>query len=121
MAATLPRYCGATGLESKLEEKDDERTLDLAYQKLRVYTALDHRIRIRAIFLIADNPGISFNELVKRTKVPTGKLAYHLALLGSGDLIAMKYERKGKVTSHYYVTRLGERMVRELRAETCER
>ena len=101
-------------MRSELEE---EQTLEQAYQKLRAYTALDHRIRIRAIFLIADNPGIGFNELVKRTKVPTGKLAYHLALLGSGDLVSMKHERKGKVTSHYYVTDLGERMVRELRSE----
>lgn len=95
--------------------------LNQAYQQLRVYTALDHRTGIRAIFLIADNPGISFNELVKRTKVPAGKLAYHLALLGSGDLVTMKYERKGKVTSHYRVTNLGEGMVRELRSEIRRR
>jgi hypothetical protein len=29
----------------------------------------------------------------------------------------MKHERKGKVTSHYYVTDLGERIVGELRSE----
>ncbi len=102
-------------MRSKLEE--DEQTLEEAYQKLRAYTALHHRIRIRAIFLIADNPGISFNDLVRKTKVPASKLAYHTALLGSGDLIIMKHERKGKVTSHYYVTDLGERMARELRSE----
>jgi len=92
------------------ELADDEQTLEEAYQKLRAYTALHHRIRIRAIFLIVDNPGISFNDLVRRTKVPASKLAYHIALLGSGDLIVMKHERKGKVTSHYFVTELGEKM-----------
>jgi hypothetical protein len=108
-----------TKLQNKLEE--EEQTLEQAYQKLRVYRALDHRIRIRAIFLIADNPGIGFNDLVKKTKAHSAKLAYHLALLASGDLVTMSYERKGKVTSHYHVTNLGARMVRELRSEIQKR
>jgi len=62
-------------------EQIDEQSLEQAYQKLRVYSALDHRIRIRAVFLIADNPGVSFNELVRMTRVPAAKFAYHLALL----------------------------------------
>jgi predicted transcriptional regulator len=107
-------------LQSKLEEKE-EQTLEQAYQKLRVYKALDHRIRIRAIFLISDNPGIGFNDLVKKTKADSAKLAYHLALLASGDLITMKYQRKGKVTSHYYVTDVGESIVRQLRSEIRKR
>ncbi len=115
----LPPRTKVTRVQSKLEE--EEQTLEQAYQKLRVYKALDHRIRIRAIFLIADNPGISFNDLVKKTKAPSAKLAYHLALLASGDLVTMKYERKGKVTSHYYVTDLGERMVTELRSKIRKR
>lgn len=88
-----------------------------AYQQLRVYTALDHRIRIRAIFLIADNPGVSFNELVRMTKVPAGKLVYHLALLKSEDLVRFTYERRGKATSRYFITELGKTMVGELRSE----
>jgi predicted transcriptional regulator len=101
-------------MESKLQ---DEQSLERAYQKLRVYSALDHRIRIRAIFLISDNPGVSFNELVKMTKVQTAKLAYHLGLLKSEDLIKFTYERRGKATSRYFVTDLGRAMVKELKQE----
>jgi len=106
-------------MQSRLEE--DERSLEQAYQKLRVYSALDHRIRIRAIFLIADNPGVSFNELVKMTRVPAGKLAYHLALLKSEALVKFTYERRGKATSRYFITDLGKTMVKELRSEIRKR
>ncbi len=102
-------------MQSKLEE---EQSLEQAYQKLRVYSALDHRIRIRAIFFIADNPGVSFNELVRMTKVPTAKLAYHLGLLKSEDLVKFTYERRGKATSRYCITDIGKAMVKELRSET---
>jgi DNA-binding transcriptional ArsR family regulator len=91
--------------------------LNQAYQQLRIYSALDHRIRIRAIFLIADNPEVSFNELARMTKVPAAKLAYHLGLLESEDLIKFTYERSGKATFRYFITELGKTIVRELRSE----
>jgi DNA-binding transcriptional ArsR family regulator len=100
------------------KQLEDEQSLERAYQKLRIYSALDHRIRINAIFLVADNPGVSFNELVRMTKVPATKLAYHLGLLKSEDLVKFTYERRGKATSRYFITELGKTMVRELRSET---
>jgi len=51
------------------------------------------------------------------TKVQTAKLAYHLGLLKSEDLIKFTYERRGKATSRYFITGLGRAMVKELRAE----
>jgi DNA-binding PadR family transcriptional regulator len=51
------------------------------------------------------------------TKVQTAKLAYHLGLLKSEDLIKFTYERRGKATSRYFITDLGRAMVKELRAE----
>jgi hypothetical protein len=51
------------------------------------------------------------------TEVQTVKLAYHLGLLKSEDLIKFTYERRGMATSRYFITDLGRVMVKELRAE----
>lgn len=104
-----------------LQSKMEDLSLEKAYEKLHLYTALDNRIRLRALFLIADHPGVSFNELVRMTKVGTGLLAYHLGVLKTGELISFSYERRGKATSRYFLTDLGKSMVKELRTEIRKR
>lgn len=94
--------------------------LERAYEKLLVYSALDNRIRLRAFFLIARNPGISFNEIRFHLKIEKGHLAYHLSLLKASGLATFTYERKGRTTSRYDLTERGKEMFREL-TETSNR
>lgn len=89
--------------------------LKQAYEKLRVYSVLDNPVRLKAFFLISDNPGIKFNDVVKSVKVRKSLVAYHLGLLKAAGLVTFKYERKGKATSSYWLTDLGKRTMGELR------
>jgi DNA-binding transcriptional ArsR family regulator len=100
------------------EQRLEGPELDRAYEKLVVYSALDNRIRLKAFFVIARVPGISFNEIRSRLKVEKGHLAYHLGLLKASGLVAFTYERKGRVTSRYDLTERGKRMFKELIEET---
>jgi predicted transcriptional regulator len=88
--------------------------LEKAYEKLVVYSALDNRIRLKAFFFIARNPGVSFNEIRTKLKVEKGHLAYHLGLLKASGLATFTYERKGRTTSKYDLTERGKGMFREL-------
>jgi predicted transcriptional regulator len=92
--------------------------LEKAYRRLVVYSALDNRIRLKAFFLIARNPGISFNEVRNKLKIEKGHLAYHLGLLKASGLATFTYERKGRTTSRYDLTERGKQMFRELTEET---
>ena len=96
------------------EQRLEGTELERAYEKLAVYSALDNRIRLKAFFVIAKEPGISFNEIRSRLEVEKGHLAYHLGLLKASGLVAFTYERKGRVTSRYDLTERGERMLQEL-------
>jgi DNA-binding transcriptional ArsR family regulator len=100
--------------QSELEGPELKR----AYEKLLVYTALDNRIRLKAFFLIARNPGISFNEIRTKLKVEKGHLAYHLGVLKAGGLVSFTYERKGRMTSSYHLTERGKEMFNELAEQT---
>ncbi|MCS4540660.1 MAG: transcriptional regulator, partial [Thaumarchaeota archaeon] len=92
-----------------------------ARQKLRLYTALDHPIRLKAFFLIAKNPGISFNGIRKTLKIEKGHLAYHLGILKVGGLINFEYQRKGRQTSSYNLTEAGRDMLKELANRPSDR
>jgi DNA-binding transcriptional ArsR family regulator len=98
----------------KTELKGPE--LKQAYEKLRVYSVLDNRVRLEAFFLISDNPGIKFNEIVKGVKVRKSLVAYHLGLLKAAGLVTFQYERNGKATSSYWLTDLGKGTMEELRS-----
>lgn len=97
-------------MKTKLEEPSVER----AHQRLIIYTALDNRLRIRAFFLVARNPGISFNQIHRKLKVERGHLAYHLGILKVGGLVNMTLERRGRTTSSYSLTAQGKEMYDEL-------
>ncbi len=97
-------------MQSKLEEP----SLEEAHKKLRLYTALDHSIRLRAFFLISKKPGVSFNEIRKSLNVDKGLLAYHLGILKVGGLISFEYQRKGRQTSTYNLKDAGKDMLKEL-------
>jgi len=86
-------------------------------QLLIAYKALSHPIRLKAIIEIAKNPGISFSELLEKLAVKSSLLAYHLAVLKSADLVTIRYERKSKKVSHYYLTEFGERILKEIHLE----
>jgi Mn-dependent DtxR family transcriptional regulator len=79
-----------------------------------VYGALDNRTRLLAYEIIYDQPGIAFNELARRLGVKTGLAAYHLALLKAAGLVEFRYVRRRKETSHYRLTKFGERWYRRL-------
>jgi len=88
-----------------------------ARRKLMVYGALDTPVRLNAFFLIRDNPGMAFNEIVKEVKAKKALVAYHLGVLKATDLVTFTYERKGKASySSYDLTELGRKVAKELAA-----
>ncbi len=95
--------------------------LEKAYEKLVVYSALDNRLRLKAFFLIARKPGISFNEIRTNLKIEKGHLAYHLSVLKASGLATFTYQRKGRTTSRYDLTERGKEMLRELTEEAREK
>lgn len=68
----------------------------------------------RACFLIRDNPGITFKEMVKAVKAKKALVAYHLAILKATELVTFTYERKDRSSSSYSPTELGNKVDREL-------
>ncbi len=97
---------------TKLQEID----IAEARRKLMIYSALDTPVRLKAFFLIRDNPGITFNEIVKAVKAKKALVAYHLGILKATDLVTFAYERKGQTTSSYNLTELGKKVAKELAA-----
>lgn len=87
---------------------------DAEAEQLMVYGALDNRTRLLAYEIIHDEPGIPFNELARRLGVKTGLAGYHLALLKAAGLVEFRYVRRSKATSHYRLTKYGERWYRKL-------
>lgn len=84
-------------------------------EKLRIYRALDHDLRVKAYVAINEQPSLSFNELSRKLKITRGLLAYHLSVLKAANLINMNYViRKGKETSEYELTKGGKKVLREL-------
>jgi DNA-binding transcriptional ArsR family regulator len=100
-------------MQTKLEGMD----LKKAERKLMAYGTLNNPVRLKAFLLIAEQPGVAFNDIVKGLKMRNKPLAaYHLGLLKAGDLVSFTYERKGKKSySSYNLTELGKETLRELR------
>lgn len=97
-------------MATRLEGPD----LEKAYQRLASYTALGNRLRLKAFFLIAKDPELSFSQIQEKMKVEKGHLAYHLAVLKAGGLVSFAYERKGRTSSRYSLTARGKEMYEEL-------
>ncbi|HTD80678.1 MAG TPA: winged helix-turn-helix domain-containing protein [Thermoplasmata archaeon] len=87
---------------------------DAEAERLMIYGALDNRTRLLAYEVIRARPGIPFNELARHLGVKTGLAAYHLALLKAAGLVEFRYVRRSKETSHYRLTKYGERWYRKL-------
>jgi len=86
-----------------------------AQRKLMLYGALQNRIRLDAFLLIAENPGIAFNDIAKRFKEDKALVAYHLGVLKAVKLVSFTYDRKGKASySSYNLTDLGKKVLDEL-------
>jgi DNA-binding transcriptional ArsR family regulator len=97
-------------MSTKLQELDVEE----ARRKLMIYEALNNPVRLKAFFVIRDNPGITFNEIAKTVKAKRALVAYHLGILKVGGLVSLTYERKGKASSSYYLTDQGKKVAKEL-------
>ena len=90
-----------------------------AQRKLMLYGALQNRIRLDAFLLIAENPGIAFNDIAKTFKEDKALVAYHLGVLKAVKLVSFAYDRKGKASySSYNLTDPGKKVLDELAAET---
>jgi len=84
-------------------------------EKLRIYRALDHDLRVKAYVAINEQPSLSFNELSRKLKITRGLLAYHLSVLKAANLINMNYVMENnKETSEYELTKEGKKVLREL-------
>jgi len=83
-------------------------------QLLRKYGALDNEYRLKAVLLIYEKPGISFNELARELGIERGLLAYHLGVLKATNLITMNPRREGRKLSHYRLTEEGRKFIEDL-------
>jgi predicted transcriptional regulator len=92
-----------------------------ALRKLQAYSVLDNKIRLSIFSAIRNSPGISFNELARKLKLETGLLAYHVSLLKANNLVDVSYEREGKDTSHYSLSREGTQIFDELSGDKNEK
>ena len=91
--------------------------IEEARRKLRTYRALDNEIRLKALAVIHERPGISFNEISRKVKVERGLLAYHLGVLKAAGIVNVDYERTSKQTSKYEATDEGRKLIQELRSK----
>lgn len=71
----------------------------LGYRRISQVTILSNEARNRIYSCIQDNPGISYNALVRMTEVKRGTLRYHLILLKLGGKITA-HEASGSI--HYF-------------------
>lgn len=88
--------------------------IEEARRKLRVYRALDNKVRLKALKAISEKPGMSFNSVSREANVERGLLAYHLGVLKAAGLVDVRYRRTSKKTSEYKLTQLGKEHLQDL-------
>ena len=88
--------------------------IEEAHRKLRVYRALDNKVRLKALKAISEEPGMSFNSISRKANVERGLLAYHLGVLKAAGLVDVRYRRTSKKTSEYNLTQLGKKHLQDL-------
>ncbi len=88
--------------------------MEAVRRRLKMYRALDNEHRLRIVLTLASRPGLSFNELAGELGLERGLLAYHLAVLKNAGLVELKYERRSKKLTKYYLTEDGVKVLREL-------
>lgn len=70
--------------------------------RLSIDEVLENENRSKIIDLILDNPGIHFNELLRRTKLSPGNLVWHLDILETYKIIGKKNIGQYLVYFPYY-------------------
>src|SRR5713101_2755003 len=93
---------------------DPEDTDYTVIDRLRVYTALNNPIRLRAFRLIHDSPGVPFSEIAKQVRIESGLLAYHMGVLKAAGVVAVAYERDGRQVTAYRLGARGDELFSEL-------
>src|SRR5436309_14235286 len=83
-------------------------------ERLKAYTALDNPIRLRAIRLIHDTPGVPINEIAKHIHLESGLLAYHLGVLKAAGVVDVAYARDGRQVTSYRLGGIGHELYSEL-------
>jgi predicted transcriptional regulator len=73
--------------------------------------ALTTDIRRTLLGLIFSNGPMYQSEILKHIKIDSNKLAYHLNILCSANLIDRSYERHGKNFSKYWIKEDGEKFL----------
>ena len=88
--------------------------MEAVRRRLKMYRALDNKHRLRIMLTLAGKSGLSFNELAGELGLERGLLAYHLAVLKNASLVELKYERRSKKLTKYYLTENGIKVLKEL-------
>jgi len=83
-------------------------------EKLAIYRALDNDDRLNILFTIAKEPGISFNDISRKTGIEKPLLAYHLGLLKHVGLVEMRYQKRSKKSTMYNLTDKGKEILEKL-------
>lgn len=65
-------------------------SIDKKYHRLSLEEVLENENRNRIIDLVLDNPGIHFNELLRKTNLSPGNLVWHLDILETYKVITKK-------------------------------
>ena len=73
-------------------------------ETLKILRALDNNTRLRILAVLLAEPNLSFNDIARKTRIERGALAYHLGVLRRAGLVELKYERRSKKITQYYLT-----------------
>jgi len=87
-----------------------------ARRMLTIYSVLDNDSRLKLLYTILDEPGITFDDVARKTKMDKAALAYHLGVLKRVKLVEMKCEKINK-KSRYWVTEKGKEILEKLRRQ----
>lgn len=81
-------------------------------EHVRVYAALSDKKRMELLLRLYDlNGEMSFKELKKALRLPSGTLNYHLRLLERAGLIENVLERRSETFSQYKLTEKGREII----------
>ncbi len=83
-------------------------------ERLKVYRALEHLVRLKAYIAIHDEPDVSFNKLAKKLNISSGLAAYHMAVLRAAGLIDVDYVRRSRETSEYRLSEKGKKVYKDV-------
>jgi predicted transcriptional regulator len=85
-----------------------------ARRMLTIYSVLDNDSRLKLLYTILDEPGITFEDVARKTKMDKAALAYHLGVLKRVKLVECEKINK---KSRYWVTEEGKEILEKLRRQ----